>query len=143
MEYHFTRNEVSPQVLWCPYPFIYPLYRHFRDSGGLLECQHNLVILYWAWGNMIQRRSNIGSVFRKDWLIWLIPYPCLLNIFSRLTMIANLSHNVILFHKRVKRNQWCMTHFGILILSCYTSSILTSVFKLGFHCLTGRIIENL
>ena len=60
---------------------------------------------------MIQRRSNIGSGFRKDWLMGLVPPPGLSNNLFGLIKFVNLWHTVILIHRRLEINERCMTHF--------------------------------
>ena len=80
---------------------------------------------------MIQRRSNVGSGFRKDWLVAFLPPPSLSTIFFRLTKFVNLWHTVILFHRRVKKKLRVCDTFLYSTLSCYTSSVLNGPFKLG------------
>ena len=53
---------------------------------------------------MIQRRSNIGSGFRKDWLMGLVPPPGLSNNLFGLIKFVNLWHTVVLIHRRLEIN---------------------------------------
>ena len=63
---------------------------------------YQYLLLHWAWGKMIQRRSNVGYLFRNNWSIGLVLPPGLSIIFFRLTFV-NLGYTAIFFHRLLKR----------------------------------------
>ena len=75
---------------------------------------------------MIQRRSNVGSGFRKNWSIGLVLPPGLSIIFFRLTFV-NLGYTAIFFHRLLKRlrvrNTFLNSHFQLLHFECFDAHI--------------------
>ena len=89
----------------------------FNRSSPYIEVfTRSILLVHWARGKMIRRRSKVGSRFRKGWLMGLVPPSGLSINFFRLAKFVNLWHTVILFSRRLKRNKGCMTLFELLFL---------------------------
>ena len=77
---------------------------------------------------MIQRRSNVGSGFKKNWSIGLLLPPGLSIIFFRLTFV-NLGYTAIFFQffsleeKLRVRNTFLNSHFQLLHFECFDAHI--------------------